>query len=143
MSYQFEQHRITGGIGADDGYWAGLEEGEFRLPRCPACRTWRWPAHFRCAECGGWDQEWVAVEPTGVVYSWTRTHLAFDRTTERAPDVPYTVVLTEIPHAGGARVLGVLAGANPPRIGAPVRGHIDPPSDKSMGYPAIRWEVLA
>jgi uncharacterized OB-fold protein len=143
-SYGFEAHRINGGINADDGYWEGLQEGEFRLPRCPVCGTWRWPAHFRCGSCGGWDQEWVPVEPRGVVYSWTRTWYAFDRTQHRAEDVPYVVVLAQIPHAGGARVLGVLRGPETElRIGATVTGSIDPPSEKSLGYPAIRWTLEA
>ncbi len=142
LRHSFAEQRIAGGIGADDGYWAGLEEGEFRLPRCPDCRTWRWPAHFRCAECGSWEQGWVAVEPTGTVYSWTRTHYAFDRTKERAEDVPYVVVLAEIPAAGGARVMGTLAGTEKGlRIGAPVVGTIDPPSAKTKGYAAIRWTL--
>jgi uncharacterized OB-fold protein len=86
----------------------------------------------------------VQVEPVGTVYSWTRSHYAFDRTQERAEDVPYVVVLAEIPAAGGARVLGALAGAEDDlRVGAPVTGTIDPPSPKSKGYPAIRWAVTA
>ena len=141
-AYQFEQVRIRGGIAADDGFWAGLEDGEFRLPRCPDCRTWRWPAHFRCGVCGGWEQEWVAVEARGTVYTWTRTWYAFDRTRARADDVPYTVILAEIPHAGDARVLGVLRGLDTAlRIGAAVTGSIDPPSEKSMGYASIRWSL--
>ena len=143
MTYAFLENKITGGIGADDGYWEGLEEGEFRLARCPDCNTWRWPAHWRCAQCGGWGQEWVAVEPEGTVFSWTRTWYAFDRTQERAEDVPYVVVLAEIPAAGGARVLGVLKGSEEGlSIGAPVRGTIDPPSEKSKGYAAIRWWLV-
>lgn len=137
-----ERRPILGGVAADAGYWAALDAGEFRLPRCPDCGTWRWPAHFRCGECGGWEQEWVPVEPVGTVYSWTRSRYAFDRTQERAEDVPYVVVLAEIPAAGGARVLGALAGAEDDlRVGAPVTGTIDPPSPKSKGYPAIRWTV--
>lgn len=143
-SYRFEAECIRAGIGADDGFWIGLEEGEFRLPRCRDCRKWRWPAHFRCSACGGWDQEWVAVEPRGTVYSWTRTWYAFDRTQERAADVPYCVILAEIPQASGARVLGALRGPERGlRIGAPVWGTIDPPSTKSKGYAAIRWSLEA
>src|SRR5436853_612755 len=61
-----ERDRIVGGIGADEPYWEYLEQGEFRLPRCAGCHQWMWPAHFRCGECGSWDQEWVQREPTGV-----------------------------------------------------------------------------
>lgn len=142
MGYSFEQNRILGGVAADDGYWAALEDDEFRLPRCADCATWRWPAHWRCGHCGCWEQEWAPVEPVGAVYSWTRTWYAFDRTAERAGDVPYVVVLAQIPAAGGARVLGTLAGgADGLRIGAPVRGLIDPPSAKTKGHAAIRWSL--
>jgi uncharacterized OB-fold protein len=136
----FRDHRITAGIGADDPYWEYLEAGEFRLPRCAGCRAWMWPAHWRCGACGSWDLAWVAVPPTGTVYSWTRTWYAFDRTKERAEDVPYVVLLVEVADAGGARVMGVLAGEDDGvKIGAPVTGTIDPPSPKSKGYPALRW----
>ena len=139
-----ERVPILGGVAADQGYWEALEAGEFRMPRCPDCRTWRWPAHYRCGHCGGWEQEWIEVEPVGRVYSWTRSHYAFDRTQERSEDVPYVVVLAEIPAAGGARVLGVLAGSEDGlAVGAPVTGRIDPPSAKSKGYPAIRWALDA
>ena len=143
MQHALPDLRITGGINADDGFWEGLADGEFRMPRCATCRRWRWPANWRCSECGGWDQEWVTLEPMGSVYSWTRSWLAFDRTGTRAGDVPYVVVLAEISAAGGARVLGVLGGDEAGlAIGAPVRGVVLAPSAKSLGYPSLQW-VLA
>ena len=136
------EQKIAGGIAADDEYWESLGRGEFRLCRCAACRSWMWPAHFRCGRCGDWEQEWVEVPPCGEIYSWTRTWYAFDRTKERADDLPYVVVLAELPQAGHARVLGVLEGSQEAlRVGAPVVGSIDPPSEKSKGYPALRWTV--
>lgn len=144
MEYSFHTHRITGGIGADDRYWESLEEGEFRLPQCAGCKGWMWPAHFRCGECGSWEQIWEPVELTGSIYSWTRSWLTFDRTSERTEDLPYTVILAEILGADGVRVLGVLDGPDEKvRVGAAIRGHIDPPSAKSKGYAAVRWTVVA
>jgi len=140
---QAPRERIIGGIGADEEYWNGLARGEFRLSRCTSCKTWIWPAHFRCGACGTWDPGWEDVKPEGVVYSWTRTWYPFDRTRERADDVPYVVVLAEIPHAGGARVMGVLSGSEDGlKIGAPVRGVILPPSPKSKNYPSITWQLV-
>jgi uncharacterized protein len=134
--------KITGGIGADDPFWEALEAGEFRLPRCGACGRWTWPAHWRCGECGSWEFNWTAVEPAGTVYSWTRTWYAFDRTRERAGDVPYVVVLVEVDGTDGARVLGVLTGDEAPlKVGARVMGAILPPSEKSLGYPSIVWSI--
>jgi uncharacterized OB-fold protein len=141
--YSFHAHRIGGGIGADDRFWESLEEGRFRLCRCADCRRWMWPAHHRCGACGSWEQVWEDVEPAGRIYSWTRSWYAFDRTRERAEDVPYVVVVAELEQADGARVAGVLDGPEDGlRVGAPVRGHIDPPSARSLGYAAVRWTVV-
>ena len=138
----YRDHPITGGIAADDAYWAALEAGELRLPRCAGCGRWTWPAHWRCGECGSWEFDWTALQPRGSVYSWTRTWYAFDRTKERAQDVPYVVVLAEIDGAGGARAMGVLAGDDAGlKIGAPVAGTILPPSEKAKGYPSIVWSL--
>jgi uncharacterized protein len=53
-------------------------------------------------------------------------------------------VLAEIPAAGGARVMGVLRGDETElRIGARVRGVIEPPSAKSFGYATICWTLDA
>lgn len=86
--------------------------------------------------------EWPDVSPRGTIYAWTRSHIASDRIPERAVDVPYVVVLAELPHAGNARVWGVLKGPeNGLKIDARVRGEIDPPSTKTKGYSAIRWII--
>jgi hypothetical protein len=51
-------------------------------------------------------------------------------------------VVAELAGADGARVVGVLAGSEDGlRVGAPVHGHIDPPSAKSLGYAAVRWSL--
>jgi uncharacterized OB-fold protein len=140
--YSFRSNRIVGGIGADDGFWESLEDGTLKLCRCASCDAWLWPAVPRCADCGSWEQAWVEVAPTGTVYSWTRSHYAFDRTGQRADDVPYVVVLAELPQAGHARVLGVLEGREKGlRIGAPVTATIDPPTSRTLGYPALRWSL--
>lgn len=139
-----DDHRISGGIGADDEFWKALEVGALRLPRCASCERWIWPAHFRCGQCGSWELRWDEVAPEGVVYSWTRTWYSFDRTKERAEDVPYVVALVEIPHAGNVRVLGMLDGDESTlAIGASVTGTIHPPAEKSKGYPSITWSLSA
>lgn len=142
MDFAFEQHRIIGGIGADDEFWRGLAAGEFRLPRCSGCQRWTWPAHFRCGACGSWAFHWVALPAEGRIYAWTRAWYAFERVKERAADVPYVTILAEIPAADGARVMGVLAGSEAGlRIGAPLRGVLCPASDKTKGYPSLQWAL--
>ena len=131
--------RIRGGIGADSEYWRALEAGQFKIARCGGCDRWMWPAHFRCAACGSWEVRWEEVEPIGILYTWTRNHLVSDALRERRPDLPYVTGLVELPQAGGARVAGVLQ-VDAPSIGAPVRGRIAPPSEKSRGHATMVWE---
>ena len=138
----WRERRITGGIGADDPFWGALEAGEFRLPRCAGCGRWTWPAHWRCGECGSWEFSWTPVDPTGTVYSWTRTWYGFDRTRERAGDGPDVVALVEGDGTDGARVLGILTGDEAPlKVGARVTGAVVPPAEKSLGYPSIIWSL--
>lgn len=142
MAYSFEQHKMVGAIGADDGYWRGLEDGVFQLQQCTRCKGWSWPAHYRCGQCGSWELQWVPIDPDGQIFTYTRTRYAFDRVIERKDQVPYITIVAELPQADGARVMGVLKGSEDGlRIGAAVRGSIDPPSALTKHYPALRWEI--
>lgn len=142
MEYKFLEHRIAGGIGADDRYWESLEEGVFRLPRCAGCARWTWPAHWRCGECGSWDFTWTDVEPVGEVYAWTRTMMVFDQVRERAEQVPYVVALVEVDGTDSTKVLGLLKGSEAGlRVGARVRGAIEPPSATTKGYATVCWTI--
>jgi uncharacterized protein len=140
--YAYLANRIRGGTAADDGYWQGLEDGAFRLPRCAGCARWTWPAHHRCGRCGSWDFDWVDVEPVGTIYAWTRARLAYEGVDERADQVPYVTALVEVDGTDGTRVLGVLRGDDSAvACGARVTGSIDPPSPVSKGYASIRWTI--
>ncbi len=135
--------RIRGGIGADEEYWLAIERGEYRISRCADCRTWMWPANFRCGACGSWEVAWEAVEPVGTIYTWTRNHAVSEALAERQADLPYVTLLVELPQAGGARVAGVLEGSEEKlRIGARVRGRIAEPSPRSKGYGTIIWSIV-
>jgi uncharacterized OB-fold protein len=148
VEYSFKQHKLIGFFDAGDEFWEGLEDGVFRLSRCAGCQRWLWePSNgsppYRCADCGSWDQEWVAVEPVGTVYAWTRANQPFDGVLERRNEVPYVTIEAEIPAAGGARVTGLLDGdLSRLRVGAPVRGRIVPPSVESKGYATVRWSIV-
>jgi uncharacterized protein len=134
--------RIRGGIGADEDYWLAIERGEFRISRCASCRTWMWPANFRCGDCGSWEIAWEEVPAEGVIYTWTRNHAVSEVLAERQADLPYVTLLVELPQAGGARVAGVLEGAEEGlKIGAKVVGRLLPPSDKAKGYGSVVWSI--
>ncbi|MEV5651112.1 OB-fold domain-containing protein [Nocardia sp. NPDC052254] len=124
--------------GVDTGYWQGLREGELRLQQCAACDRWWWGPRWMCGDCRAFELSWVAVDPVGTVYSWSRTRHPF--IPELAAELPYVTVLVELPQAGNRRVLGLLAdpvGADDVRIGDPVRGVVQHP--EGARWPALRW----
>jgi uncharacterized OB-fold protein len=139
---------MAGFIECGDHFWDLLEEGKFCLCRCAGCGRWLWEVQYgamdiRCGECGSWDQEWPEVEPDGVIYSWHRTNQAFEGAEPFKGEIPYVTIETELLGRGGPRVLGMLVGsADGLRVGAKVRGEIEPPSDKTWGYAAVRWRLV-
>ena len=124
----------------DAPHWEGLQVGEVRLQRCTRCGSWIWAPQPLCPRCHSFDLAWLAVEPAGAVYSWTRTWQPF--TSELSGHVPFVVVLAELPAAGGRRLLGVLRDGDcaDVRVGAPVRGEVDPPPTPG-GWPVLRWRL--
>lgn len=137
-----EQPRIAGGVGADDPYWDALERGDFVAPKCNSCNQWMWPAHYRCGKCGSWEIAWKPIEPSGVLYTWTRNHAVSEVVKERRADTPFVTLLVELPQAGSIRIPGVLEGSeNGLAIGAPLRGRIRPGDVKSKGYTTMVWSL--
>ena len=125
----------------DAPYWEGLGGGQLRIQRCTRCRAWKWPADWRCGECGSYSLGWEAVEPVGIVYSWIRTRQpvvpAF------ADLVPYDNVLVELPQAGGARLMGLLTGATDDvRTGRRVTGTFQPASARTIDLPVLTWALV-
>lgn len=129
----------------DRPFWEGLAAGELRVQQCASCRTFIWSPRVLCPSCHGDDLRWPAVEPRGVVYSWTRTWQAFHPSL--SGHLPFVVVLAELPSAGGRRLLGALdtgdTGEGPeapgPAIGRPVEAVIHPPDGE--GWPLLRWRL--
>lgn len=121
--------------GVDAPFWDGLRDGVLRLQQCGSCLHWIWSPRVLCPACHNWELTWPEVEAVGTVYSWTRTWQPF------SPGVrghlPYVIVLVELRHAGGRRLLGALhhGEAGDPRIGQAVKGQID----QSGEWPVLRW----
>lgn len=133
-----EVHPFSGRV--DFPYWDGLGRGELLVQRCTSCARWSWPADWRCPGCGGYDLGWEGVEPTGIVYSWIRTHLPF--VAAYADLVPYVNVLVELPQAGGARLMGLLTGSEDDlEVGAPVTGTFQPASARTLDLPVLTWSI--
>lgn len=126
--------------GLDEPHWDALRRGQLLLQRCGDCASWIWSPRPICPECHSFHLGWEQVEPAGTVYAWTRTWQPF--TPESRGHLPYIVVLVVLPAAGGRRVVGVLDPPDgvTPRIGAVVRGVIEPPPD-DRHWPLVRWQL--
>ncbi|MFC9355950.1 Zn-ribbon domain-containing OB-fold protein [Rhodococcus sp. NPDC057014] len=124
--------------GLDLPFWEGLRAGELRLQKCGECGLWIWGPRWMCGQCQTFDPEWVAVEQVGRVFSWSRTWHPF--IPDLAEELPFITVLVELQHAGGRRVLGLLAenGDADITIGDAVTGIIQQPADSP--WPLLRWQ---
>lgn len=128
------------GLGADGPYWQALNEGQLQLQCCSQCNTWHWPAVYRCAECGSWEQHWRPVDMQGEIFTWTRTWHDFG-----APDelkAPYVSVLVALDGANHTRLLGVLAEQTDVAIGMQVTGKIRTVTHHGQKIPVIEWQAL-
>jgi uncharacterized OB-fold protein len=81
-------------------YWAGAAAGELRLPRCGACRAWRWYPRERCEACGSsQDPVWQRLQGRGRLFSWAVVHRAFlPAFADQVPFVTGLVALAEDEH---------------------------------------------
>ena len=120
-------------------FWEGLRAGELRMQHCGGCDLWIWAPSWICPSCHAFDPPWRAVEPRGVVYSWTETFHAFPASQEFRDALPYVTALVELPHAGGRRLLGIVTGDGPVRVGTPVTAWVQPAGDLTGGWPVLRW----
>ncbi len=127
--------------GLDRPYWEGTRAHELRVQRCQDCRTWRWGPEWICHACRSLATEWVTVEPAGVVYAWERVWHPVHPALERA--VPYVVVLVELPHAGGIRMVGNLVGDpyQTVRMGVRVCAVFEDHGDHDPAYTLVQWKL--
>ncbi len=127
--------------GLDGPFWQGLQESRLLLPRCGSCRHWQWGPEYVCHRCHSFDLPYEAVAAKGVIYSHQRVwHPVHPALTEQGP---YVVVLVELPHADGVRLVGNLLGdpMQPLRIGAAVTGVFEHHPSETSPYSLLQWTV--
>jgi uncharacterized protein len=97
--------------------WESIAKGEWAMQRCRSCGVFRYPPSPICADCHDMEYEWVALEGTGTLLSWTRFHRKYF---DNYP-VPYNAVTVRL--SEGPIIVTNLVGAEPERssIGRAVR----------------------
>jgi uncharacterized OB-fold protein len=119
----------------DRPFWDGTREEEIRIQRCRDCRAFQWGPELVCSSCHSFDLGFEAVAPTGTVYSWTRVwHASHPALVEH---VPYVVLVVELDHAPGIRLIGNRIGDQlaPVEIGTPVSAVFEHHQD----YTLVQW----
>ncbi|HLK26131.1 MAG TPA: OB-fold domain-containing protein [Caulobacteraceae bacterium] len=122
-------------------YWEGLKREVLMVQRNTRTGAWQFPPQWIAHDDQSFDLEWAPVEPKGVIYSWTRVWHPVHPALANAG--PYIVVVVELPHAGGVRMLGNLLGD--PRqevvIGAPVACVFEHHPGSDPPYSLAQWRV--
>jgi uncharacterized OB-fold protein len=122
-------------------YWEALREGVLKVQQNPRTGVYQWPPQWIAHDDQGFDLDWVAVAPRGLIYSWTRVWHPVHPALKDA--CPYVVVVVELPQAGNVRMLGNLLGD--PRqevpIGAEVDAVFEHHEDAEPPYTLCQWRV--
>lgn len=122
-------------------YWDGTREGKLRVQRNPLTGAYQWPPQWIAYDTQTFDLDWVEVAPRGVIYSWTRVWHPIHPALAEA--CPYLIVVVELPHAGGIRMLGNLLGdaQQTVEIGAEVEAVFEHHNDAEPPFTLVQWRV--
>ena len=126
--------------GLDAPFWRGLQENKLFIQRCASCHCWQWGPEWICHRCHSFDLGFEEVEPRGLIYSHERVwHPVHPALLEQGP---YIVVLVEILHADGVRLVGNLLGdpEQTLRIGAEVTAVFEHHQDDDPAYTLLQWQ---
>jgi uncharacterized protein len=125
----------------DAAFWAGLRQERLLLQRCGGCGHWQWGPEWLCHRCHSFDVVFEETKAAGRIYSYERVWHPVHRAL--AGQGPYLVVLVELPHADGVRLVGNLLG-DPLQnvvIGAAVHGVFEHHADADPAFTLLQWRV--
>ena len=126
--------------GLDRPYWEGLQEERLLVQQCQSCETWQWGPEWVCHSCHSFDVGFQETAAQGTIYSYERVwHPVHPALHEQGA---YLVVLVELPHAGGIRLVGNLLG-DPERsveIGTAVEGVFEHHLDADQPFTLLQWQ---
>lgn len=120
-------------------FWEGLRNGVLMVQRNPRTGVHQWPPQWISYEDHSFDLEWTSVEPRGRIFSWTRIWHPVHPALKSA--CPYLVVVVELPHASGVRMLGNLLGDphQEVRIGESVEGVFEHHPEAAPPFSLLQW----
>lgn len=87
----------------NEGFWNAVKEGTFRLQKCSACGTVRFPVAPCCWKCLSTDHSWEEIDGNGTVAAAIRIERATGNQ-EWQQAVPYITGMIDI--GDGLRVPG-------------------------------------
>lgn len=120
-------------------YWSALRENRLLVQRCEGCGSWQFGPEWICHHCHRFDPAWVEVAPRARIYSWERAwHPVHPCLKEHGP---YLVVVVELAHVGGVRMVGNLLGdpMQAVEIGAEVEGVFEHHAQASPAFTLMQW----
>ncbi len=123
-------------------YWEAARNEQLLVQRNPLTGTYQWPPQWIAQDTQTFELDWIEVAPRGLIYSWTRVWHPVHPALKDAG--PYIVLVVELPHAGGIRMLGNLLGD--PRqevvIGAEVEAVFEHHADAEPPFTLVQWRGL-
>jgi uncharacterized protein len=79
------------------------------MQRCAACQVFRHPPRPVCGRCGSFDVEWIELQGTGTLFTFSIVHLPFHPALRDV--VPYVVAVVEVDGTDGTRMTSNLVDA--------------------------------
>ena len=127
--------------GLSKPFWDGLRNETIMVQRNARTGVYQFPPQWICHDTQTFDVEWVATEPKGVIYSWTRVWHPVHPAVKTA--CPYIVVVVELPQAGRVRMLGNLLGdpRQTVQIGTPVEAVFEHHKAADPPFTLLQWRV--
>ena len=123
-------------------YWKAAREGRLMVQKCRGCGLHQWGPEWICHECHSFDLDWAEVKPRGRIYSWERPHHPVHPALNGHG--AYTIVLVELPEAGGIRMVGNLLCAPDAvvTIGAEVEAVFEAHEEATPPYALVQWKTI-
>ena len=116
--------RIPTPEGLNAEFYDRAQDGILHLQQCTDCGVVRHPPRYHCTECSSGHYQWTPSPGQGHLFTWTITHLAFDK--GWADDIPYVTGVIELDE--GVRLVGSIDGLSREdlRIGLPMTTTVTP-----------------